>query len=68
MNHDINIGLIGLGDMGRVYLDAFIRYGFKYIHVCDVADAFHQLSSEFKLLNQITVHRDGHGVRYDIVL
>lgn len=55
----VNIGIIGMGDMGRLYARKFYDAGWMNINVCDLPSRFESLKSEFPKYN---VHKDGHGV------
>jgi prephenate dehydrogenase (NADP+) len=57
----INIGIIGFGDMGRLYARKFNEAGWKNINVCDLPEKYETLKEEFKNTG-INVLRDGHQV------
>ncbi|KAJ3411030.1 prephenate dehydrogenase (NADP(+)) [Chytridiales sp. JEL 0842] len=57
----IEIGIIGMGDMGRLYAFQLRDAGFKRINVCDLPDKYNTLKDEFRD-SGITVLRDGHYV------
>ncbi|KAG8823700.1 prephenate dehydrogenase (NADP(+)) [Serendipita sp. 401] len=56
------IGLIGMGEMGRMYAKHLSRAGWKKIHVCDLPQKFDALQRDFKDVPGITVMKDGHQV------
>ncbi|EPQ25713.1 uncharacterized protein PFL1_06707 [Pseudozyma flocculosa PF-1] len=58
---NVEIGIIGMGDMGRLYARIFRDAGWKRINVCDRPENYAKLSAEFKD-SGITVHPDGHHV------
>ncbi|ORZ39469.1 prephenate dehydrogenase [Catenaria anguillulae PL171] len=51
------IGIIGMGDMGRLYARHFAQAGWKRINVCDLPEKFEQLKYE---LPQYNVLANGH--------
>ncbi|OWZ56101.1 prephenate dehydrogenase (NADP+) [Cryptococcus neoformans var. grubii Br795] len=55
------VGIIGMGDMGRMYAKRLHAGGIKTIYVCDKPDCFDALKEEFKGTG-IHVLRDGHAV------
>ncbi|CAN6674466.1 hypothetical protein TRVA0_054S00408 [Trichomonascus vanleenenianus] len=54
------IGIIGLGDMGRLYANRISQAGWKVV-ACDQESRFDQLSEEFNS-SQITIVKNGHYV------
>lgn len=42
------IGIIGMGEMGKMYAERLSRGGWKRINVCDIPAKFDQLTEEFK--------------------
>lgn len=64
-----SIGIIGFGDMGRLYATTFQKAGWKNIFVCDVEEKYKSLSTE--LFNSgIAVLLNGYAVarQSDIVI
>jgi len=61
MDDHIQIGLIGLGEMGRMYAERLHRGGWKRVNVCDRPERFDALREELKD-SGLTVMRDGHQV------
>ncbi|ORX57157.1 hypothetical protein BCR36DRAFT_580571 [Piromyces finnis] len=57
----IQIGIIGFGDMGRLYANKFNEAGWKNINVCDLPEKYESLREQFKDTG-INVLRDGHQV------
>ncbi|KAL1924949.1 uncharacterized protein VTP21DRAFT_4603 [Calcarisporiella thermophila] len=57
----IEIGIIGLGDMGRLYAQRIHKAGWKRVNVCDLPEKYEQIREEFKG-SGINVLRDGHLV------
>jgi len=57
----IQIGIIGFGDMGRLYTRKFLEAGWKNINVCDLPEKYEELKEEFQDKG-INVLRDGHQV------
>lgn len=55
------IGVIGFGDMGRLYVEAFLRAGYTNIHICDIPERFNNLA-EWATGKAVTAHRDGTSV------
>ncbi|KAI9025699.1 hypothetical protein DFJ74DRAFT_665283 [Hyaloraphidium curvatum] len=64
----VQIGLIGMGDMGRLYATRFRKAGWKNINVCDVPSKYEQLKKDFEGTG-IEVLQDGHLVsrRSDVI-
>ncbi|TPX37670.1 hypothetical protein SmJEL517_g00579 [Synchytrium microbalum] len=65
----IEIGIIGLGDMGRMYAKTFIRAGWKKVNVCDLPEKYEKIKEDFKD-SGLTVLKDGHAVsrRSDFII
>ncbi|KAJ3129944.1 prephenate dehydrogenase (NADP(+)) [Nowakowskiella sp. JEL0407] len=63
------IGIIGFGEMGRLYADLFLKAGWKNINVSDLPSKYEALKKEFKD-SPINVLPDGHAVsrRSDYIL
>jgi len=57
-----SIGLIGMGEMGRMYCRRFSSAGWAHINVCDRPENFEKLQTDLKDLSGVTVLRDGHLV------
>ncbi|KAG4085081.1 hypothetical protein H8356DRAFT_1062436 [Neocallimastix lanati (nom. inval.)] len=57
----IQIGIIGFGDMGRLYARKFREAGWKNINVCDLPEKYETLKEEF-LDSGFNILRDGHQV------
>jgi len=58
---DISIGLIGMGDMGKMYARNLSAAG-KNLNVCDKVENYEKLCSEWKDVPGVTVFKDGHAV------
>ncbi|KAK0545228.1 prephenate dehydrogenase (NADP(+)) [Tilletia horrida] len=59
----LQIGIIGMGDMGRLYARKFAQTGFQHINVCDRAENYEALKSELAQRQpSLTVCKDGHFV------
>lgn len=58
---EIQIGIIGMGDMGRLYASKFAKAGWKHINVCDRPETYAKLQEEFQG-SGLTVMPDGHHV------
>ncbi|KZV98318.1 putative Prephenate dehydrogenase [Exidia glandulosa HHB12029] len=56
------IGLIGMGEMGRLYARVLAAAGWKRIHVCDLPANYERLKLDMQETSSITVHADGHAV------
>ncbi|KAG8761869.1 prephenate dehydrogenase (NADP(+)) [Ceratobasidium sp. 428] len=56
------IGIIGMGEMGKMYAKTLSRAGWSKINVCDRPENFDTLREEMKGINGINVLRDGHAV------
>ena len=58
---NISIGIIGMGDMGKLYATSFKQFGFETIHVCDLPHRFQSLQDDLKGSGFI-IHKDGFAV------
>ncbi|CAG7853863.1 Probable prephenate dehydrogenase [NADP(+)] Short=PRDH [Serendipita indica DSM 11827] len=56
------IGLIGMGEMGKMYARHLSAAGWKKIHVCDLPQKYEALKHELAEMPGIVVLRDGHLV------
>lgn len=65
----LQIGLIGMGDMGRLYARKLRAAGWAHVNVCDLPDKYEQLQSELGA-SGVTVCADGHAVsrRSDFII
>ncbi|KAK9765422.1 prephenate dehydrogenase (NADP(+)) [Basidiobolus ranarum] len=65
----IEIGIIGAGDMGRLYGRKFQQAGWKNVNICDLPSRFEQLKAELEG-EGFNVFRDGHAVsrRSDFII
>ena len=63
------IGIIGFGEMGKLYAKAFLRAGWKHVHVCDLPEKYPQLLQDYQGTG-MTVHKDGYSIvrRADFVM
>jgi len=57
----IQIGIIGFGDMGRLYARKFKNAGWKNINVCDLPEKYDDLKEQFKD-SGYNILKDGHQV------
>ncbi|KAG9299585.1 hypothetical protein G9A89_020756 [Geosiphon pyriformis] len=66
---ELEIGFIGLGDMGLMYAKKILKAGWKRINVCDIPSRYEQLKEQFKD-SGVNVLRDGHAVsrRSDFII
>ncbi|WFD43389.1 prephenate dehydrogenase (NADP(+)) [Malassezia psittaci] len=66
---ELNIGIIGMGDMGRLYAYKLRDAGWKNVIVCDRPEMFEQLCKDLQGTGIVAV-RDGHQVarRCDYVM
>ena len=55
------VGVIGMGDMGRLYVKIFASRGFR-INICDLPNKYADLVQEFKNYENVFVFKDGFGV------
>jgi len=58
----MSIGIIGMGEMGRMYAKFLSDGGKRRVHVCDLPEAYEKLQAEYKDVPGITVHKNGHFV------
>ncbi|THG99619.1 hypothetical protein EW145_g7229, partial [Phellinidium pouzarii] len=56
------IGLIGMGEMGRMYATHMSRAGWKKINVCDRPENYEQLQLDMQGIPGVCVLPDGHHV------
>ncbi|KAG8886458.1 prephenate dehydrogenase (NADP(+)) [Tulasnella sp. 332] len=56
------IGIIGMGDMGRMYSRRLSASGWKKIYVCDRPEKYETLREDMQDLPGVTVFKDGHLV------
>ncbi|OZJ05185.1 hypothetical protein BZG36_02428 [Bifiguratus adelaidae] len=57
----LEIGIIGMGDMGKLYVRTFLKAGWRNINVCDLPHKYDALCREFQDTS-VRVFKDGHGV------
>ncbi|KAF9107065.1 prephenate dehydrogenase (NADP(+)) [Mortierella sp. AM989] len=57
----IQLGIIGMGDMGKLYARTLSAAGWKHVNVCDMPNKYEQLAKEFHNTD-IRVMKDGHLV------
>ncbi len=57
----IQVGIIGMGDMGKLYASAFRKKGFQ-LNICDIPEKYSSLVNEFKNDALVSVFQDGFGV------
>ncbi|EJU03432.1 prephenate dehydrogenase [Dacryopinax primogenitus] len=57
-----SIGLIGMGEMGRMYCKRFSNAGWAHINVCDRPENFENLKADVQGLSGVSVLKDGHLV------
>ncbi|KND02948.1 prephenate dehydrogenase (NADP(+)) [Spizellomyces punctatus DAOM BR117] len=57
----IEVGIIGLGDMGRLYGLSFLAAGWKRVNVCDIPSRYEQLREELAGTG-LNVLPDGYSV------
>lgn len=64
------LGIIGMGDMGRLYVHKFLAGGWQQVHVCDVPSKYEALHHEFAGDSRVTVHEFGSLVarRADLLI
>ncbi|KAI8902773.1 hypothetical protein BC833DRAFT_572503 [Globomyces pollinis-pini] len=64
----IELGIVGFGDMGKLYGRAFIKAGWK-VNVADVPERYESIKEEYSK-DGFHVHKDGFGVvrRSDFVM
>ncbi|KAF8663979.1 hypothetical protein AX16_000831 [Volvariella volvacea WC 439] len=56
------IGLIGMGDMGKMYAKHLSEAGWRKIHVCDLPAKYDSLQQQYASHPSIRVFQDGHAV------
>ncbi|EOA82972.1 uncharacterized protein SETTUDRAFT_165323 [Exserohilum turcica Et28A] len=56
-----SVGLIGMGDMGKMYARCLSTAGWK-VHACDLPDKFDTLVEEFKDFPKVEIMQNGHFV------
>ncbi|KAG7530479.1 hypothetical protein FFLO_05020 [Filobasidium floriforme] len=59
---ELNIGIIGMGEMGKMYARRFAAGGMKRIYVCDRPERFEEVKEEMSGEPAIIVMKDGHHV------
>ncbi|KAF9166582.1 prephenate dehydrogenase (NADP(+)) [Actinomortierella ambigua] len=57
----LQLGIIGMGDMGKLYARTLYNAGWKNVNVCDMPSKYEQLKKEFENTG-IKVYSDGHLV------
>ncbi|KIW08335.1 uncharacterized protein PV09_01252 [Verruconis gallopava] len=55
------VGIIGMGDMGKMYARRISDAGWK-VHACDRPDKFEALQAEFRGRSNISIFKNGHLV------
>ncbi|PIA98310.1 putative prephenate dehydrogenase [NADP(+)] [Cercospora beticola] len=58
---DAVVGIIGMGDMGKMYARRIADAGWK-VHACDVPEKYEALKAEFASRSNVTILPDGHLV------
>ncbi len=58
----VQIGIIGMGDMGRLYADKFSAGGWQHINVCDLPQNYDKLAQELGGKPGIKAMKNGHLV------
>ncbi|KAK9460845.1 uncharacterized protein V1516DRAFT_665239 [Lipomyces oligophaga] len=58
---NVQVGIIGMGDMGRMYARRLSAAGFT-INACDREEKFHSLEEQFSENPKINIFRNGHYV------
>lgn len=63
------LGIIGFGDMGRLYARSFSSYGFNHIYACDLPSKYDDLKKEWDGKG-VAICQDGYEIcrRCDFVL
>lgn len=56
-----SVGIIGMGDMGKMYARRFAAAGYD-VHACDLPGKYDGLASEFAEVERVHVLRNGHLV------
>jgi prephenate dehydrogenase (NADP+) len=57
----LQIGIIGFGDMGKLYGNCFLKAGWKNVNVCDLPTNYESLKEKYTPLG-FNVFKDGYGV------
>ena len=65
----LHVGIIGMGDMGRLYATRLRAAGWVHVNVCDRPEKYESLRDELQGTG-LTVLRDGHHVsrRSDFIM
>lgn len=58
---DAVVGIIGMGDMGKMYARRIANAGWR-VHACDMPEKFDALTEEFSDNKNVTILRNGHLV------
>ncbi|WPH02015.1 Hypothetical protein R9X50_00486900 [Acrodontium crateriforme] len=58
---DAVVGIIGMGDMGKMYARRISDAGWK-VHACDVPEQYETLTSEFSNRKNVSILENGHLV------
>ncbi|KAI9788263.1 MAG: prephenate dehydrogenase (NADP(+)) [Peltula sp. TS41687] len=58
---DISVGIIGMGDMGKLYARTIGEAGWR-VNACDKSENYEHLKGEFAGSNNVSIKRDGHLV------
>ncbi|KAF1826748.1 Prephenate dehydrogenase [Dissoconium aciculare CBS 342.82] len=58
---DAIVGIIGMGDMGKMYARKLSAAGWK-VHACDLPDRYEELKKEFADQKNIEIFPNGHSV------
>ncbi|KAF2210619.1 hypothetical protein CERZMDRAFT_44874 [Cercospora zeae-maydis SCOH1-5] len=58
---DAVVGIIGMGDMGKMYARRIADAGWK-VHACDMPEKFEALKAEFASRSNVTILENGHLV------
>lgn len=56
---ELVIGVVGMGDMGRLYVSKFLAGGWQQVHVCDLPSKYDALKHEYAHDPRVTVHEHG---------
>lgn len=56
------IGIIGMGDMGKLYANKFVQGGWKQVVVCDLPQNYEKVKKEWEAEKRVKVLRNGHLV------
>ncbi|KAJ3157297.1 prephenate dehydrogenase (NADP(+)) [Geranomyces variabilis] len=57
----VNIGIIGLGDMGMLYARSFLAAGWRNVNVCDLPSRYEELKKSLADTG-MTLHKDGFSI------